>query len=263
MVDASGDLKRIEEFRADDADPTPLYLQLANALRRLIDGGSMREGDALPSERRITEQTTLSRVTIRKALDLLVKEGLLRQKRGSGTFIAGGLPKIEQPLTRLSSFTEDMLNRGRTPSVQWLEKKLTYPTPEEVMLFGLSPGDKVLHLHRLRSGDGIPLAVEFATVPARFLPGPELVAHSLYEALSKVNAMPVRATQRLKARALPPREAELLGTTPGEAALYIERASRLSDGTMVEFTRSYYRSDTYDFVAELSIGSKGNALTIS
>lgn len=258
MVVAIG---RIEDFRASDTDPTPLYLQLANALRRLIDEGIMNEGDALPSERRIMELTTLSRVTIRKALELLVKEGLLRQKRGSGTFVSGGLPKIEQPLTRLSSFTEDMLNRGRTPDVQWLEKKLSYPTSEEVMLFGLSPGDKVLHLHRLRSGDGIPLAVEFATVPARFLPSPELVEHSLYEALTKVGAMPVRATQRLRARPLPAREAELLGATPNEAALYIERASRLSDGTLVEFTRSYYRSDTYDFVAELSIAPPVEGVT--
>ena len=262
MVDAAKSLLRVEEFRADDADPTPLYLQLANALRRMINKGIMAEGDALPSERRITEKTSLSRVTIRKALDLLVKEGLLRQRRGSGTFVAGGLPKIEQPLTRLSSFTEDMLNRGRTPNVKWLEKKLTFPTSEEVMLFGLSPGDKVLHLHRLRSGDGIPLAVEFATVPAHFLPSPDLVEHSLYEALTNVKAMPVRATQRLKARALPAREAELLDASAGEAALYIERASRLSDGTLVEFTRSYYRSDTYDFVAELSITPPEAATTI-
>lgn len=253
MVEAGLQISSIEDFRPNDADPTPLYLQLANALRRLIEGGIMNAGNALPSERRIMEQTALSRVTIRKALDTLVKEGLLRQKRGSGTFVSGGLPKIEQPLTRLSSFTEDMLNRGHEPDVEWLEKKVSFPTSEEVMLFGLSPGDKVLHLHRLRSGDGIPLAVEFATVPNRFLPEPNMIEQSLYEALAKVGAMPVRATQRLKARPLPAREAELLDTTPGEAALYIERASRLADGTLVEFTRSYYRNDTYDFVAELSI----------
>jgi GntR family transcriptional regulator, N-acetylglucosamine utilization regulator len=250
----SGDpIVRIEAFRADDGDPTPRYVQLANRLRELIAAKIMREGQALPSERRIMEQTALSRVTVRKALDLLAKEGLLRQKQGSGTYVGGGLPKIEQPLTRLSSFTEDMLNRGTAPSVRWLEKKLSYPSSEEVMLFGLSPGNKVLHLHRLRSGDGVPLAVEFATVPARFLPDPDLIDQSLYEALSEVHAMPVRATQRLKARPLPPREAELLDASAGEPALYIERASRLADGTLVEFTRSYYRSETYDFVAELSI----------
>lgn len=244
---------RIADFRANSADPNPIYLQLARALRALIAEGVLREGEALPSERRIMEQTFLSRVTIRKALDNLIKDGLVHRKRGSGTFVAAGPAKIEQPLMRLSSFTEDMLNRGRKPSVQWIEKILAYPTSEEVMLFGLSPGERVLHLHRLRSGDGVPLAVEFATVPARFLPNIDLVTNSLYEALSGVNAMPVRATQRLRARALPLREAELLGASAGEPALYIERASRLADGTLVEFTRSYYRGDTYDFVAELTI----------
>ncbi|NOZ33319.1 MAG: GntR family transcriptional regulator [Alphaproteobacteria bacterium] len=249
----SAQFARLVDFRADDGDPTPRYVQLANILRQLIAERVMREGQALPSERRIMEQTALSRVTVRKSLGVLAKEGLLRQKQGSGTYVAGGLPRIEQPLTRLSSFTEDMLNRGSAPSVRWLEKKLGYPSPEEVMLFGLSPGNKVLHLHRVRSGDGVPLAVEFATVPARFLPDPDLIDQSLYEALAEVNAMPVRATQRLKARPLPPREAELLDASPGEPALYIERASRLADGTLIEFTRCYYRSDTYDFVAELSI----------
>ncbi len=256
MVAVETGLKRIEDFRANDRDPTPLYLQLAYALRMLIEADLLREGEALPSERRIKDETALSRVTIRKAIELLVGEGLLHQKRGSGTFVARRVPKIEQPLTRLSSFTEEMLNRGRTPSVHWLEKRRAYPTSEEVMLFGLSPGDQVLHLHRLRLGDGVPLAVEFATVPARLLPDPALIGHSLYEALGKVGAMPVRATQRLRARPLPAREAELLQAQAGEPALYIERASRLGDGALVEFVRSFYRGDTYDFVAELTISSK-------
>lgn len=255
MTDANS--KSIEDFRASETDPTPLYLQFANALRKLIKDGELTEGEALPSERRIMAATQLSRVTIRKALELLVQDGLLFQKRGSGTFVGERLPTIEQPLMRLTSFTEDVLSRGSTPDVKWLEKTLAFPSPEEVMLFGLSPGDKVLHLHRLRLADGAPLAVEFATVPAHYLADPDLIGQSLYQALAKVNATPVRATQRLKARPLPAREAELLGVPTGAPALYIERASRLSDGAMVEFTRSYYRSDAYDFVAELTIAPHG------
>lgn len=240
-------------FRADADEPTPLYIQLAGALRRLINQGNMEEGEALPAERKIMEATSLSRVTVRKAIDLLVKEGLLRQKRGSGTYVSDGLPKIEQPLSLLSSFTEDMLSQNHAPSARWLAKTLAFPTPEEVMLFGLTPGDKVLRLDRLRIGDGIPLAVEYATVPASILASAELITHSLYEALDRVQARPVRATQRLRARALPAKEAMLLDAAPGEPAVYMERASRLKNGQLVEFTRSYFRSDTFEFVAELSI----------
>lgn len=252
---ANAPLVSIEDFRPSSDSPTPLYVQLANALRELIANGHMREGEALPSERRIMEKTALSRVTIRKAFEQLVEEGLLTQKRGSGTFVAGQLPHFEQRLTRLTSFTEDMITRGRKPGVRWLEKTTTFPTSEEVMMFGLSPGEKVVQLHRLRFADNIPLAIERATLPARYLPDTDTIGDSLYEALSKSAAMPVRATQRLKARALPQQEAELLEMQPGEPVLYIERASRLADGTLVELTRSYYRSDTYDFIAELTVGN--------
>lgn len=253
MNEESGYNTGILGFRANAEEPTPLYMQLATALRRLINQRDMDEGEALPAERKIMEATNLSRVTVRKAIDLLVKEGLLRQKRGSGTFVSDGLPKIEQPLSLLSSFTEDMLSQNHAPSARWLAKTLAFPTPEEVMLFGLTPGDKVLRLDRLRIGDGIPLAVEYTTVPASILASAELITHSLYEALEKVQARPVRATQRLKARALPAKEAALLDAATGEPAVYMERASRLKNGRVVEFTRSYFRSDTFEFVAELSI----------
>ncbi|MCB1516326.1 MAG: GntR family transcriptional regulator [Hyphomicrobiaceae bacterium] len=247
---------RIGGFRPDEDDPAPLYLQLASLIRGLIRDGDLDLGQALPSERRIMQQTNLSRVTIRKAIDQLVSEGLLQQRRGSGTYVADGLPRIEQPLERLSSFTEDMLNRGHVPTVKWLDKVRTRPTSEQVMLFGLSPGDEVIRLHRLRMGDGIPLAVELATVPAKYLPDPALVRDSLYDALNRLGRLPVRATQRHKARALPAREAQLLGASAGEPALYIERMSRLADGHLVEHVLSWYRSDTYDFVAELNIEPK-------
>lgn len=249
-----GDIsKRFKTFARHGGDSTPLYLQLAQWLRGYIESGELDVGTALPPERRVMAETALSRVTVRKALDVLVREGLVEQRRGSGTFIAARMPHIEQPLERLSSFTEDMIDRGRQPGVRWLGRKLSAPTPEDVMLFGLSPGEQVVHLHRLRLGDGVPLAVEFATVPVRYLPDPDLVGASLYAALSAGGARPVRATQRLRACALPAREAQLLEVEEGVATLYIERASRLESGVVVELTRSYYRADTYDFVSEMAL----------
>lgn len=240
-------------FAPRQGDATPLYLQLAGWLRGQIARGELKVGTALPPERRVMAETSLSRVTVRKAIEVLAGEGLVEQRRGSGTFVAAPLAHIEQPLERLSSFTEDMIDRGRQPGVRWISRKLSAPTPEDVMLFGLSPGEQVVHLHRLRLGDGVPLAVEFATVPVRYLPDPGRVENSLYAALSAAGAHPVRATQRLRACALPAREAGLLELREGEPTLYIERASRLESGVVVELTRSYYRADTYDFVSEMSL----------
>jgi GntR family transcriptional regulator len=97
------------------------------------------------------------------------------------------------------------------------------------------------------------MAIELAVIPHKFLPDPESVGASLYAALEARGVRPVRALQRLHATALAPQEAELLDQPTGAPALFIERVSYLPDGRTVEYTRSHYRGDSYDFVAELTI----------
>jgi GntR family transcriptional regulator len=155
-------------------------------------------------------------------------------------------------LSRLTSFTEDMLARGLTPSVRWLLKTVAPPTPEEAMVLGLSTGERVIRLRRLRLADDRPMALEQAVVAARLLANPEAIGNSLYAALEAANIRPVRALQRLSAESLSADDARVLGVEPGAPALYIERISYLKDGRPVEFTKSHYRGDAYDFVVELT-----------
>ncbi len=240
-------------LRQHEDDPTPLYIQLANGLRSLIQDGKLKVGEALPSERSIAEMTSLSRVTIRKGIELLVREGLLRQRRGSGTYVTGAVERIEQPLARLTSFSEDMISYGRRPSVRWIAREYARPSAREAMALGLSPGEDVVRLHRIRLADDLPLAVELAVVPAKYIPSLDQLGDSLYEALARANAHPDKALQRMHACALPPFEAQLLEADAGEPALHIERISRTKAGTAVEFTRSYYKGDRFDFVVELTL----------
>ena len=121
------------------------------------------------------------------------------------------------------------------------------------MALALSPGSRVVRLHRLRLSGDSALAVERTTVPQAILPRAELVKDSLYEALNRLGVAPVRAMQRLRAVALDAASADHLGLQPGAPALQIERRAFLADGRAVEFTRSIYRADAYDFVAELTI----------
>jgi GntR family transcriptional regulator len=97
------------------------------------------------------------------------------------------------------------------------------------------------------------MAIELAVIPQHFLPDPVSVRGSLYEALEARGVRPVRALQRLHATALTMQEAKLLDLPDGSPALFIERISYLPDGRIIEFTRSHYRGDSYDFVAELTI----------
>lgn len=237
----------------DEQLPTPRYIQLANRLRTLIHEGTLKAGEALPSERAIVAATSLSRVTIRKALELLVSEGLLSQRHGSGTYVNGEVERIEQSLARLTGFSEDMVTLGHIPSVKWLNRSYGLPSSTEAMMLGLSPGEQVLRLHRLRLADGQPLAVELAVLPASLLPSFDMLGDSLYGALSALDMLPEKALQRMHACGLPEFEAGLLEGEAGDPALYIERISRLASGRTVEFTRSYYKGDRYDFVVELTL----------
>jgi len=239
-----------KDFVLDAKNPTPLYLQLADRLRHFIRAGEWRPGEAVPGERELAGLAEVSRVTVRKAIEDLVRDGLLIQRQGAGTFVAG---RFEQPLSILAGFSEDMQARGLRPGSKWLEKKLARPTPEEAMALGLSPGERVVRLVRVRTADGKPLALERASVSERYLPSADLVSVSLYEALRSQGFRAVRALQRLRADLASAEEARLLAIQPESAILHIERRAFMADGTPLEFTRSAYRADQYDFVAELRV----------
>ncbi|RME68281.1 MAG: GntR family transcriptional regulator [Alphaproteobacteria bacterium] len=227
---------------------TPLYIQLANNLRRLIFDGKMATGDALPSERMLTELTGASRVTVRKAIDQLIDEGLLLRRQGAGTFVA---PAIEQSGEDLTGFTADARSRGASPASIWLVKSTATPTEDEARNLRIGQSQQVVRLGRVRLSDGEPLAIEHAVVPVSLLPDPSQVGDSLYQALAKNGNRPVAGTQKLRASLATPTEAALLSIQENSEILRIERHTYLKDGTPVEYTRSAYRGDRYVFVTEL------------
>ena len=241
----------------DDAGSGPLYLQLQRRISEAMAQGRLVPGDSLPAERDMAIMTGLSRVTVRKAVQALVASGQLVQRRGSGTFVAQRVERLEQALSLLTSFTEDMARRGRTVDSQWLSRRTHAPAPEEVMALGLGADERVARLERVRRSDGVPLAIERASIPASFLPHPEQVEASLYAMLETLGCRPVRAVQRISAANLSPRDAELLGVPAGVAGLRIERIGYLPSGRVVEFTRSLYRGDAYDFAVELKLSPEG------
>ncbi len=232
----------------------PLYLQLKRWIEDAIQRGVINPGDALPSERDLATRVDVSRVTVRKAVLQLVKDGILVQRHGSGTYVAPQAQRVEQSLSQLTSFTEDMARRGMAVRAEWLDRGLYLPSPEETVVLGLSAGDHVARIARLRLTEDTPLAIERASLSALVVPDPAAIGDSLYKHLDKFGNRPVRAIQRIRAANLAEEDAELLLVPVGSAGLNIERTSYLASGRVIEFTRSIYRGDTYDFVAELRIG---------
>lgn len=246
-------------LQANIAERTPLFASVGAALKREIAVGRFAQADLLPGERELCELLDVSRTTLRRAIAALVDEGVLVHRHGAGTFIRRNPPHIEQPLSRLTSFTEDMRLRGLAASSKEIERGTFLPTPEESMMLDISLTEPLFRLARLRLADGVPMALERAAVPLRFLgrAGPD--GGSLYMALEAAGFRPVRAIERLRAIVVSTAEAALLGIAEGAPALNIHRVAYAADGRRVEFTRSTYRSDTYDFVAELTLSPSARA----
>ncbi len=248
---------------ADFADPGagPLYVQLHRRIAGAIASGRLRPGDSLPPEREMAAMTGLSRVTIRKGIRALVAAGHLIQRRGSGTFVAPRVERLEQGLSLLTSFAEDMSRRGRSGDSRWIARAIHSPSPQETMALGLGANDRVARLERLRSSDGLPLAIERTVLPAAVLPDPEAVEDSLYRVLERRGLRPVRALQRIAAAKLSARDADLLGVPAGDAGLRIERVAYLPHGQAIEFTRSLCRGDACDFTVELILETETERTT--
>src|SRR5690606_12002584 len=186
-----------------------------------IKRGHIKPGDALPSERDLAQRADVSRVTVRKAVQQLVQEGVLVQRHGSGTFVAPQTQRVEQSLSQLTSFTEDMARRGMAVRAEWLDKGLYYPSPAETIILGLSADDQVARIARLRWTGDMPLAIERASLSMPVLPDPEAITDSLYKHLDRHGNRPVRAIQRIRAANLGAEDAALLKVPEGSAGLNI------------------------------------------
>ena len=218
-------------------------------LQEILEGiiASLEPGALLPSERLLMERYSVARGTVVQAIEALAARGLVYRVQGSGTFVAE--PKFRQPLT-LTSFTEDMRARGMTPG-SVVRNQAIVPASEVVARhLALVPGTPVVHLERVRTADGEPMALERTHLPAQRLPGLEdadLTDTSLYELLERKWGVRVaEADQWASVVRVSDEEAALLHVSAEQPALLFQRVTRDPAGTPVEYVRSLYRGDRYE-----------------
>nr|WP_272212848.1 UTRA domain-containing protein [Marinicella sp. W31]MDC2878771.1 UTRA domain-containing protein [Marinicella sp. W31] len=145
--------------------------------------------------------------------------------------------------------------RGLRPHSRWLERGLFPATAEEARAFGAATGLYVARLSRIRFGSSRPMALEHTSLPADILDAPAAVGPSLYAALAERGIRLERASERITASVLTDEQARLLGVPAGSPALAILRTGFDTSGRTIEITRSFYRSDIYDLVAELTFSN--------
>ena len=240
--------RRLRLLQVDEADSTPIYMQLARKLTSAIESGQWLAGEALPSERTLVDTLGISRVTTRKALQLLEEQGAILRSRGAGTFIA---PRFEQPLPRLESFSEMVRPKGFRPNSELVGFVRRAPTGEEMNTLKLGAHDDVVELTRIRKADDIAISLQRAILAADVLPSPALLGESLYGYLEQIDKPVVRAMQHFRAEIADAATARHLAIKPGDPLLLVSRTGFTADDQPVEFTRTWCLNDYYDFVVEL------------
>lgn len=231
----------------------PLYYQLYEILLGRIKDGTWRPDDMLPSEAELVDQYDLSRATVRQAFDLLVNQGWVFRRRGQGTFVSR--PTIEQNLSRIVSFWEDMKQRGLEPGTKVMERYIISASEDLAEELQVPPDEELARIVRLRLADGEPMSVEYSYLVHKNCPGileQDYANNSLRLMLrEQFNVNLVYARQRIRAVPASEELAELLDIEPNSALLHIERVTYSDQDIPVEYLQINLRGDRYTFYTEL------------
>ncbi len=221
---------------------TTLYNRIQRDLAASIAAGEYPPGSRIPSETSLAKRFGVTRMTVRNAVDGLIREGLVTRRHGSGTYVAHRR-QAQRALNRLTGFTEDMQNQGRRAASSELHRAEVEARPRVQDQLELQDGAHVVVLERLRLVDDEPVALQRVWLP--FSQAPELARRSLdgaslYDTLEQDYGIRVTtARQRITAVAASEREATLLGVAVGTPLIFTERLTRDSNNRPVEFAESW------------------------
>lgn len=239
-----------------DIDPLPKYYKLYKSIKELIDGGKLRPGDTLPSERDLCDKHELSRGTVRKAIDVLERAGYVNRKQGLGTFVAPS--KIKHNSLQLSGYSEDMQLRGMVPGQQILS--FSYEKPSEVIRDKLelpAASEQVLKIVRLRTADEEPMGLQTVFLPFTYSDGFKLKAlldyGSLYELLENEFGLIVsEADEVMEVSIADEEQAKILDIPIHSPLIKVDRIAWSDSLRPMEITNMYYRGDRYRYYWHIS-----------
>jgi len=226
------------------SDRTKASRAYADLVRRIQ---TMRPHEMLPREVDLADELGISRTTLRQVLTTLTAGGSIYSVRGTGTFVSEA--KIDKG-GALSGFSEDMRARGMTPGSRLLHAGPELADGPVAEHLGLRAGAVVYRIERLRLANEIPMCIEEVRLPAEYFV--DLLTHDvsagLYDLLKSVYSVEVAvARQTITSSVATAAEAELLGIAAGEPVMNVQRTSQDARGRSIEWARSRYRGDRYEF----------------
>ncbi len=231
-------------------DMIPIYFQLKEMLISKIKDGTLALGDKVPSETELCDQYKISRITAKRVLDEMAREGYIERRPGRGSFVSQ--IHIEHALSQFYSFTEEVKKLNMVPSAKILNLEKMKPNQDLQKLLKLND-ENVVYLRRQRLANNRVIALDHSFIPEKFY-GPinkdEIVKGSLYNVLEKNGFRPDRAVESFMAIPLHKEEATLLGMQEGDAVLKVIRHA-YHGSQMVEYNYRYYKNDSYTYSIEL------------
>jgi GntR family transcriptional regulator len=238
----------------DKSNPIPYYLQLAEQLRRDIVQRQPHDSvHQLPSENELATLHGITRATVRRALDVLEREGWLYREKGKGSFAA--VRRVEHELTKLVSTTSDMRKRGWALTTKVVSLDKLPASPKIAHALELPEGGPCYRLCRLRLVDDEPLSLQTAYLPQALCPALEEhdLSGSLYTLLETRYGLRLWSGKEvLRARCALPDEERLLKTRECAAVMYMERVTYDVNGNAVEYLEAVWHGERYDFTVSLS-----------
>ncbi|HEY6492514.1 MAG TPA: GntR family transcriptional regulator [Trebonia sp.] len=232
----------------DKTSPVPLYFQIAENLKQAIESGAIQPGERLDNEVQLSERLNVSRPTVRQAIQRLTQEGLVVRQRGVGTVVVNR--RIQRRLA-LSSLYEDLRTSGREPATSVLSVRSVPADEDTAAALGVSPGQSVTRIERVREADGHPLAVMRNYLPADLLQGMEIESvlsrHGLYETLRQRGVQFHSAEEVIGARKATAAEASLLHAPRNSTVLTMTRVAIDPAGRAIEYGVHAYLAERYSF----------------
>ncbi|UDM31904.1 GntR family transcriptional regulator [Lentilactobacillus laojiaonis] len=229
----------------------PIYIQIHNEIKTNIEDGKWKIGDRIPSERELSIDFGVSRMTLRQAIQTLVDEGILERRVGSGTYVAN--QKVQEKMSTVTSFTDLMLAQNKVPSSKTISYHIMEPSLSEVEILGIKENEPVLRMERIRYGDNVPICFEVATIPEKFIDGLDKseVTSSLYQSLEQKNNMIIgKAQQTISSTLAAEKIAEYLDIKRSDPILMLRQTTYLKNGKPFEYVRTQYVADRFEFYLE-------------
>lgn len=224
----------------------PLYVQLMQKIKNSISNGELQVGTRIPTELELCSKYGVSRITVRKAVQELEKQGILEKKQGKGTYVT--VPAIRRKLHEVNSFHDTCRMNGKKPSTKVINLRTVPASTMDEEELGVAAGSRVVETIRVHLADGVPVILEenHFSMAYSYLLESDLNG-SLYNLLEECGTEPAQATHVISLKKASPSIARLLKTEPESMLMFLHEVIYDKKGRPLHTSRQYIRGDIFAF----------------